>query len=519
MPEHCIKQYEKMMRSRIPHSKPLQVIKDEKKHSLRYHAVDPAILPSSNEINNMIPSNDLAPANNYKTLRSSNRYNGPAVPNRYKDLSSTNKYRDIPSSNKYNDWSSYRNQHNNLDASVQHIEFDEILHNEHRVDHKDFEHHGGHRKYDDYSEDNLRSSDREDHRRDFSHYIDLGRYRGHVYPRQKALRKKHKKLVYESEPVYSQESLELVYNSLHNIMNVAPYNMDDDDESSEHTKRRNYNLRRDSTLHRGHIRTQGHNRNRQHARHLEHAIIRDQNDDSGLIYGYDHDTRRSGADDESDSNEYQYVVKNNYNDNDNDLVQESDIENYVFKTQGYGKYLTIDPPTSEHRRRARQNFAQDVDFTDYNVSPFSLKSVLDIESLTSDEPIHIPVRGYQSPVQTMLHAIESDVRNQPIAPQIGVLPFLGVSAIYHQPISKNSVHLIKDVAYSYQEAAKEQYKEIAKYFPPPPQPLVPEFSENSTTLGPVEFYLGQRKDDELGDKIRHKIEHHVKHFRRAGKKT
>lgn len=536
MPEHCIKQYEKMIRFRAPRSKPLQVIKEKTKlHSYKYHAIDPATLPSSNEINsisNAISYNDLASANNYNNLISFKHYNFLASPSDYNDLSSSNQYRSIPNSNNYNDWTSSANQHNNpnsgnkLGAPVQHIYIDDVLHNDLRVDHGD-KGHGYHRHDDDNGdqidrhEDHVRNGDHGD----YSHYIDLGRHRGHVSFPQRALQKKHKKLVHQSEPVYSQESLELVYNSLHNIMNVESFNMNEYDESSENTKHRNYNSHQDRKLRHEHARRQVRNRNRQRARHLEHALHVDQmllneTDDNGLIYDYGHDTKRSRNDDENDSNEYQYAPKHNYNDNYNDLFQESHIGNYVFDTQDYGKYLAINSAsTSEPYRRRRQNFPQDAMFTgDYYVSPFNIESVIDLESLTSDdEPAHIPNRGYQSPVQSMLHAIESDVQNQPIAPQIGVLPFLGVSAIYHQPISKNSVKLIKDVAHSYQETAKEQYKEMEKYYPRPPPPPPTDCSGN-VTLSPVELYPGQRKDEKLINKIRHKILDNAKHFKKEGEK-
>lgn len=563
MPEHCIKQYEKMMRSRVPRSKPLQVIKEKGKlHSYKYHAIDPETLPSSNElnsINNMISYNDLGTENNYYDLVSSNQYNIPASPNKYKDLISSNLYHVPPISNQYNDWTSTskydeKSSANNLDASVQHIDIDDLvpLRNGRRVDNGndredddnidhdqsdgDQGYSGDHEGHADRHEDyNLRNNG---HHGDRYHYIDLGRH-GHrgeykdnadgrhhsdnASPRRKTFRKKHKKRVHQFEPMYSQDSLELVYNSLHNVMNVEQFNMNMDDESSGQTRSRNHNSR--------HSR----NRKRQRARHHERDLLQDhkrrlkQNSDFGLLYDYGHGSKRgrsyprSDNDDESDSYEYQNPV--------NDISHEYDIDKYVnedarFDAQNIGEYLTIntDPTisTSGSRRRPRQNFPQDAIFAGDNVSPFSIESYFDLGSLSSDdddEPVHIPIPGYQSPVQSMLQAIESDVRNQPIAPQIGVLPFLGVSAIYHQPISKNSVDLIKDVAHSYQEAVKEQYKEMAKYFPPlpspPPFPL-PDSSENITTIKPVPYYPGQRKADKLINKIRHKILENAKHFRKDG---
>lgn len=599
MPEHCIKQYEKMIRSRVTRSKPIQVIKQKnKKHSYKYHAIDPETLPSSNElnsINNIISYNDLSSANNYNDLISSNRYNVPASPNNYNDLISSNQYRVPAASNLNNHRTSTSkydvltsgNQYydpysaNDLDAPVEHINVDDLVplrngrrvdhgndhedeDNGNKIDHNQNDHHGDHGNNGDYeshseptiktiSVDNLYRGDYNHYidlggfgrQGDRSHYIDLGRHghRGeykdhssrhrqsdHIFPRRKVLRKKHKKRVHKPEPQYSQESLELVYNNLQNVMNVEQFNMDDYDESSEYTRRRNHNSRHSS------------NRNRQRTQDRESDFLQDykrilkENSDYGFIFDYGHNTKRGrifprNYDDEGDSYKYQYTLEHNYDDNYNDLSHEYDIDKYVnseshIDTQNFGQYLAINPdPTitsSVARRRPRQNIPQDTFAIGDNGSPFSIESVLDVDSLSSDEePVHIPIPGYQSPVQSMLQAIETDVRSQPIVPQIGVLPFLGVSAIYHQPISQNSVDLIKDVAHSYQEAAKEQYNEMAKYFPPmmppPPYPL-PDFPENVTTINPNEYYPGQRKDDKLMKKIRHKILENAKHFRKDGVK-
>lgn len=600
MPEHCIKQYEKMIRSRVTRSKPLQVVKEKnKQHSYKYHAIDTEALPSSNElnsINNIISYYDLGSANYYNDLISSNRYNVPGFTNNNNDLFSSNRYLAPPASNQYNHWTSTSkydvltsgNQYydpysaNNLDAPVQHINVDDLIplsknrrvdhgidreddDNGNRIDHSQNDHHGNHGYNGDYenqadsaiktiSVDNV-YRDRDNHYIDLggygrhgdrSHYIDLGRhghrgeYKDHgdrhhqsdyISPSRKAFRKKHKERVYQSEPMYSQESLELVYNSLHNVMNVEHFDMDDYDESSEHTKRWNHKSRNNR------------NRNRQRERHHERNFLQDykrilkENSDYGLIFDYGHNTKRgrifprSYDDDEGDSYKYQYTLEHNYDDNYNDLSHEYDIDKYVngeapSVTHNFGQYVAIKTnPTitaSVPHRRPRQNFPQDAIVISDNGSPFSIESVLNVDSLSSDEePVHIPIPGYQSPVQSMLQAIETDVRSQPILPQIGVLPFLGVSAIYHQPISQNSVDLIKNVAHSYQEAAKEQYTEMARYFPPmlpqPPFPQ-PDFSENATTIRPMEYYPGQRKDDKLMNKIRHKILENAKHFRKDGVK-
>lgn len=552
-----------MILSRIPRSKSLQVIKEKiKPNSYKYDAIEPEAIPSSSElnsINNIISYNNLGSANNYYDLISSNNYNVLAYPNNYKDLvyskqylvpptsnqywTATSKYDVLPSANQYYD----PNSANNLDAPVEHIDINDLVplqngrrvdhgndrdndNNGNRFDHDQNAHHGDHGRNGDY--------DYEDHvvyvdninRGDSNHYVDIGRYgrrgdhsqqidlrkhgrRGEYKdhgnnPRRKVFRKKHKKRVHQPESRYSQESLELVYNSLHNVINMDQFSIDDDDEALEQTRSRNHKLR------------QSRNRNRKRARHHERSFVQDykrsldEKNDYGLIYDYGHDTKRGryyDGHDDDDSFEYPYTVEHNYNDNYNDLSHEYDIDKYV------------DTHTNQRisvpHRRPRQYLPQDAIFISDNTSPFNMESFYD-ESLSSDEePVHIPILGYQQPVQSMLQAVQTDVRSQPIVPQIGVLPFLGVSAIYHQPISKKSVDLIKDVAHSYQENAKEQYKEMAKYFPPlPPQPPfpLPDCSKNDTAISPVEYYPGQRKDDKLMNKIRHKILENAKHFRKDG---
>lgn len=589
MPEHCIKQYEKMIRSRTTRSKPLKVIKEKNRY--KSHAIDPETLPSSNElnsINNIISYDDLGSPNNYYDLISSSNYNVPVSPNNYNYLISSNQYRVPPILNQYNDWTSISKHGvgtstsqyydpksaNNLNAPVPHIDIDDFvpLRNGRRVDHSDDreydddngnsidygqnDHRGDHRYNYEYYTDpkvkmisgggNYNNLGDFGHYDDHSHYIDFGRhgirdeYNDHVEshnqnnqvsPGRKAFRQKHKKRVHQSESMSNQDSLELVYNRLHNIMKVEQFNME---ESSEDTMSRNHNSRHSHSR----------NRKRQRGHHNKRALLRDhkrhrhENSDYGLLYDYGHDIKprrsysRPHKTDEDDSYEYQYTLEHNYNDKYNDVSHEYDIDKYVnddarIDSQSIDQYLGINTDSaltsSVPRRLPRQNVIQDAMFIGDNVSPFNIESVFYTDSISSDEePVHIPILGYQSPVQSMFQAIETDVRNQPIAPQIGVLPFLGVSAIYHQPISKNSVDLIKDVAHSYQEAAKEQYNEMAKYFPPqPPQPYfpLPDFSENITTTNPIEYYPRQRKDDKLMNKIRHKILENAKHLQKDGERN
>lgn len=550
MPEHCIKQYEEVVRSRVTRSKPLQVMREKiKPHSYKYHAIDPkAILSSSelNSINSIISYSNLEPENNYRNLISSNHYNVPTTPNNDKHLKSLSPNHVPPALNQYNGWRS--NSANNMDAPVKHIVINDLvpLHNGRRVDHvvqgnnrvyddsgNPIHHgqyvHGRNRDYEDhadpvvkmYSVDkvyrggNNHYVDRGSYHGDHSHYIDLESYghRGeykdygdnhhqtdHVSSRRKGFQKRHMKRVHQSEPTYSQESLEVIYNSLRNAMNMMHY-MNSNDETSKHTSKW------------GHL-----SRNRKRARHHERVLLQDykrilnEYSDHGLIYNYAHDTKRGRYyprildDDIGDSYEYRYTLEHNYN----DVSHEHDID----------KYVDDDRTKDVRHRRTRQNFPQDAMFIDDYFSPFSMESVFDIGSQSSgEESVHIPIPAYQSSIQSMLRAIETDIQSQPITPQIGVLPFLGVSAVYHQPISKNSVDLIKDVAHLYQDAAKEQYKLMEKYFPPlapqPPFPL-PDFSQNVTNTSPIEYYPKQRKDNKLMNKIRHTILKNAKHFREDG---
>lgn len=558
MPEHCIKQYEEVIHSRVTRSKPFEIIKEKiKPHSYKYQTIHSKATPSTSElnsINGIISYSSLGSANNYHNMVSSNHFNVLASPNNFKHLFSLRQYRVPPAFNQFNVWPStskydvqasanqYYDSANSLDALIQPIDINDLDPSGRRVDQSNDQHYGDssnhinhdknvherNRDYEDHAGpvikiDNNPYVDRGNHHGDRNQYIDFGRsvlrsehkdhggshhHRDHDSSPRKDFRKRHKKHVYQSQPTYSQESLEFIYNILHNAVNAEHFSTDNDVETSKHIRKRNRKSR---------------SRHRKHARHNERVLLQDhkqrlnENGNYEFIYNNGHDTKRTrlyprSSDDMGDSCEYQYTHERNYNDNHNDLTHEYYTEQYV----------DDDRTNQVRRRRTRQNFPRDAMFVgDDYINPLGMESVIDVGSQSSDEePIYIP--SYQSSVQSMLQAIATDVRSQPIAPQIGVLPFLGVSAIYHQPISKNSVDLIKNVALSYQEAAKEQYKAMEKYFPPPhflpPQPPfpLPDFLQNATTTNTIEYYPHQRKDNKLINKIRHKILENAEHFRKDG---
>ncbi|XP_031767465.1 uncharacterized protein LOC116413293 [Galleria mellonella] len=54
-----------------------------------------------------------------------------------------------------------------------------------------------------------------------------------------------------------------------------------------------------------------------------------------------------------------------------------------------------------------------------------------------------------SPYEKMLYLMWKDAINLPTAPKITTLPFLGPVALYHQPISKKSEAMVKQIAVAY----------------------------------------------------------------------
>ncbi|KAM3968405.1 uncharacterized protein ACR2FA_012922 [Aphomia sociella] len=57
-----------------------------------------------------------------------------------------------------------------------------------------------------------------------------------------------------------------------------------------------------------------------------------------------------------------------------------------------------------------------------------------------------------SPYEKMLHLMWKDAMRLPTVPKIATLPFLGPVALYHQPISKKSETMVKQVAKAYADA-------------------------------------------------------------------
>lgn len=65
----------------------------------------------------------------------------------------------------------------------------------------------------------------------------------------------------------------------------------------------------------------------------------------------------------------------------------------------------------------------------------------------------------QSPYQQVLHYLQKDIKKRPVKPKMEVLPYLGLSAIYKQPISRKSEGFIKAMADMYSKLTKhnEEY--------------------------------------------------------------
>ncbi|KAJ0183759.1 hypothetical protein K1T71_000182 [Dendrolimus kikuchii] len=90
----------------------------------------------------------------------------------------------------------------------------------------------------------------------------------------------------------------------------------------------------------------------------------------------------------------------------------------------------------------------------YGLSNFGYSQpIYQIDTDVSDE-----YEKSQSPFRQVLHLLQNDVQKQPIVPKMEVLPYLGLSAVYNQPISSKSEALMKAIADTYAKYTKSDYE-------------------------------------------------------------